>query len=68
MTLDMLILGTGASIRPLAPATKQYLQSLGMRLEILDTRNAASQFNLLATERGTKEIAAAMVPVGYGAR
>lgn len=37
-----------------------------MRLEVLDTRNAASQFNLLATERGVQEIAAALVPVGFG--
>jgi len=37
-----------------------------MRLEILDTRNAASQFNLLATERGVQEIAAALVPIGFG--
>lgn len=63
---DMLIIGTGASIRPLAPATRKYLQGLGMRLEVLDTRNAASQFNLLATERGVQEIAAALVPVGFG--
>lgn len=37
-----------------------------MRLEVLDTRNAASQFNLLATERGVNDIAAAMVPIGFG--
>ena len=41
----MLIIGTGKSIRPLAPSTRNTLQELGMRLEILDTRNAASQFN-----------------------
>ncbi|KAI9717600.1 MAG: hypothetical protein M1828_007161 [Chrysothrix sp. TS-e1954] len=63
---DMLIIGTGKQIRPLAPATRSVLQELGMRLEILDTRNAASQFNLLALERGTVEVVAALVPIGFG--
>jgi len=62
---DLLIVGTGAHIRPLAPKTRKYLQDLGMRVEVLDTRNAASQFNLLATERGVTEVAAALVPIGF---
>jgi len=37
-----------------------------MRIEVLDTRNAAAQFNLLATERGVLEVAAALVPIGFG--
>lgn len=63
---DLLIIGTGAQIRPLAPPTRLFLQSLGLRIEVVDTRNAASQFNLLATERGTSEVAAVLVPVGFG--
>lgn len=63
---DILIVGTGPRILPLAPATKSALQELGFRLEVLDTRNAASQFNLLATERGTDEVAAVLVPIGFG--
>lgn len=39
---------------------------MGLRIEILDTRNAASQFNLLATERGVQEVGAALVPIGFG--
>ena len=39
----------------------------GLRVEILDTRNAGSQFNMLATERGVSEVAAALVPIGYNA-
>lgn len=39
---------------------------MGLRIEVLDTRNAASQFNLLATERGVQEVAAALVPIGFG--
>jgi NADH dehydrogenase [ubiquinone] 1 alpha subcomplex assembly factor 3 len=36
-----------------------------MRLDVLDTRNAASQFNLLATERGINNVAAALIPIGW---
>lgn len=50
---------------PLSPTTKKYLSSLGLRVEVLDTRNAASQFNLLATERGIEEVAAALIPIGW---
>jgi hypothetical protein len=38
---------------------------MGLRVEVLDTRNAASQFNLLATERGVSVIAAALIPIGW---
>ena len=61
----MLVIGTGKSIMPLSPRTKQYITGLGMRVEVVDTRNAASQFNLLATERGVSEIAAALIPIGW---
>ncbi|KUI56957.1 NADH dehydrogenase [ubiquinone] 1 alpha subcomplex assembly factor 3 [Cytospora mali] len=62
---DLLILGLGAEMRPLSPVTRKYLGSLGLRVEVLDTRNAASQFNMLATERGVDEIAAALIPIGW---
>lgn len=64
----MLILGMGASICPLSPETKRHINSLGIRVDIQDTRNAAAQFNLLATERGVTEIAAAMIPIGWDGR
>lgn len=62
---DLLILGLGPEMRPLSPETKRCITALGMRVEILDTRNAASQFNLLATERGVDDVAAALVPIGW---
>jgi uncharacterized protein len=65
---DMLILGLGASIHPLSPETKRQINSLGIRVDIQDTRNAAAQFNLLATERGVTEIAAAMIPISWKGR
>ncbi|KAF1916434.1 hypothetical protein BDU57DRAFT_538739 [Ampelomyces quisqualis] len=65
---DLLIIGTGPSVTPIAPAVRTYLNHLGIRLEIQDTRNAAAQFNLLATERGVGQVAAALVPMGWKER
>lgn len=62
---DLLIIGTGPSTVPLAPAVRKYLNDQGIRLEVQDTRNAAAQFNLLATERGVGQVAAALIPIGW---
>lgn len=62
---DLLILGTGPSMAPLSPTTRKHINDLGIRVEIQDTRNAAAQFNLLATERGVQQVAAALVPLGW---
>lgn len=62
---DLLIIGAGREIRPLSPATKKGLADMGLRVDILDTRNAAAQFNLLATERGVGDVAAALIPIGW---
>ncbi|EFW17141.1 hypothetical protein D8B26_003899 [Coccidioides posadasii str. Silveira] len=61
---DLLILGLGRTIRPISPETRRHINQLGIRIEIQDTRNAAAQFNLLATERGVREVAAALIPLG----
>jgi uncharacterized protein len=63
--VDLLILGLGPSMAPLSPATKRFINSLGIRVDIQDTRNASAQFNLLATERGVSSIAAALIPLGW---
>ncbi|KAI9051402.1 hypothetical protein LZ554_004449 [Drepanopeziza brunnea f. sp. 'monogermtubi'] len=62
---DLLILGLGKEMRPISPRTRQLINGLGIRVDIQDTRNAAAQFNLLATERGISTVAAAMVPIGW---
>ncbi|KAG5930581.1 hypothetical protein E4U42_006669 [Claviceps africana] len=62
---DLLVLGVGKSNLPLSPETRKHITELGMRVEVLDTRNAAAQFNLLATERGVSEVAAALIPMGW---
>ncbi|KAI9861452.1 MAG: hypothetical protein M1813_005349 [Trichoglossum hirsutum] len=62
---DLLILGLGPGVHPVAPETRAHLNALGISVEVQDTRNAAAQFNLLATERGVGSVAAALVPVGW---
>lgn len=63
--IDLLVIGVGKHNLPLSPETRRHIAELGMRVEVLDTRNAASQFNLLATERGVSEVAAALIPMGW---
>ncbi|KAK3356923.1 hypothetical protein B0T25DRAFT_630106 [Lasiosphaeria hispida] len=62
---DLLILGLGPEMRPLSPATRRAISALGIRVDIADTRNAAAQYNLLATERGVDDVAAALIPIGW---
>jgi hypothetical protein len=62
---DLLVLGTGRHILPLSPETRRHINELGIRVEVQDTRNAAAQFNLLATERGVHQVAGALVPIGW---
>lgn len=62
---DLLVIGVGKVNLPLSPETRKHIAQLGIRVEVLDTRNAAAQFNLLATERGVSEVAAALIPMGW---
>jgi uncharacterized protein len=62
---DILIVGTGSRTIPLSMKTRAEIGELGVRIEVQDTRNAAAQYNMLATERGVQQIAAALVPVGW---
>lgn len=65
MIADILILGVGASMQLISPETRRYINQLGLRIEVQDTRNASAQFNLLATERGVREVAAALLPITW---
>lgn len=62
---DLLVLGTGPNIVPVSPETRRHISEMGIRIEVQDTRNAAAQFNLLATERGVQQVVAALVPIGW---
>ncbi|XP_072963732.1 uncharacterized protein [Typha angustifolia] len=59
---EILILGCGRNIEPVNPELRRFIQSTGMKLETLDSRNAASTFNIL-NEEG-RPVAAALLPYG----
>jgi hypothetical protein len=65
--LDLLVIGTGRTTEALSPNVKKLLNDMGIRVEVVNTRNAAAQYNLLAAERGIHEVAAALVPAGWKA-
>lgn len=63
---DLLIVGTGRKLWMLGKETRKYLsETLGIRVDVMDTGNAAAAYNLLATERGITEVAALMIPDGF---
>ncbi|KXZ43340.1 hypothetical protein GPECTOR_94g662 [Gonium pectorale] len=47
---EVLVLGTGATPQPLPPDLHAYLQRIGVRVELLDSRNATGYFNVLNDE------------------
>lgn len=57
---DMLIIGTGTRNEMLAKEVRTYLHSLGIQIDTMDTRNAASTFNVLAAEG--RSVAVALLP------
>ncbi|KAJ8759564.1 hypothetical protein K2173_007191 [Erythroxylum novogranatense] len=59
---EILILGCGRHIQPIDPALRSFIRSTGMKLEAVDSRNAASTYNIL-NEEG-RIVAAAVLPYG----
>ncbi|KAG4151561.1 hypothetical protein ERO13_D04G073000v2 [Gossypium hirsutum] len=59
---EILILGCGRYIEPVDPELRRFIRSTGMKLEALDSRNAASTYNIL-NEEG-RIVAAALLPYG----
>ncbi|TIB16116.1 hypothetical protein E3P92_01417 [Wallemia ichthyophaga] len=61
---EILLLGTGKSMLPPPPAYTKYLNSLGIQVDIIDTKNACSTYNVLVEE--DRSVAAALFPIdGY---
>lgn len=59
---ELLVVGLGnKKSRILGPQTSEYLRSLGIRVQLSNTANAASDFDLLATER-KQQIGALLLP------
>ncbi|XWS65737.1 hypothetical protein CRYUN_Cryun05aG0139000 [Craigia yunnanensis] len=57
---EILILGCGRYIEPVDPELRHFIRSTGIKLEALDSRNAASTCNIL-NEEG-RIVAAALLP------
>ncbi|KAI5787602.1 hypothetical protein DFH27DRAFT_486760 [Peziza echinospora] len=63
---DLLIIGTGYRTLLLHPENRKRLQDMGINIDVMDTNNAAAQYNLLATERPGAQIAAALLMSNFG--
>ncbi|KAK6919874.1 NDUFAF3/Mth938 domain-containing protein [Dillenia turbinata] len=59
---EILIVGCGKYIQPVDPKLREFIRSTGMKLEAIDSRNAASTYNIL-NEEG-RIVAAALLPCG----
>uniref|UniRef100_A0A7N0TI09 NADH dehydrogenase [ubiquinone] 1 alpha subcomplex assembly factor 3 n=1 Tax=Kalanchoe fedtschenkoi TaxID=63787 RepID=A0A7N0TI09_KALFE len=59
---EILILGSGKYIQQVDPELRRFVRSTGMKLEVVDSRNAASTYNIL-NEEG-RIVAAALIPYG----
>ncbi|CAL5331205.1 unnamed protein product [Camellia sinensis] len=59
---EILILGCGRNIQQVHPELRRFIRSTGMKLEVLDSRNASSTYNIL-NEEG-RIVAAALLPYG----
>lgn len=59
---EILIIGCGRHIQQVNPEVRQFIRSTGMKLEAVDSRNAASTYNIL-NEEG-RIVAAVLLPYG----
>ncbi|KAJ9188590.1 hypothetical protein P3X46_003932 [Hevea brasiliensis] len=59
---EILILGYGSQIQQVDPELRCFIRSTGMKLEAIDSRNAASTYNIL-NEEG-RIVVAALLPYG----
>ncbi|ETI20009.1 hypothetical protein G647_09024 [Cladophialophora carrionii CBS 160.54] len=63
---DLLIFGTGRQLHMLSKDTRRYLsEELGMKVDVMDTANAAAAYNLLVMERGVEGVGAILIPEGF---
>lgn len=60
---DLYVVGLGSKSRLLSEKNLELFRDLGVRLEITDTKNAARNFDLLATER-PNQVGAILLPIG----
>ncbi|KAF5371316.1 hypothetical protein D9758_004205 [Tetrapyrgos nigripes] len=58
---EILLLGTGKLISQPPPFIREHLNQMGIQLDVMDTRNACSTYNLLSEEG--RRVAAALLPL-----
>ncbi|EMD40580.1 hypothetical protein CERSUDRAFT_111176 [Gelatoporia subvermispora B] len=58
---ELLLLGTGKKVKMIPPALRLYLSRNGINVEVMDTWNACSTYNLLLEEG--RRVAAALLPL-----
>ncbi|KAJ2965042.1 hypothetical protein NQZ79_g76 [Umbelopsis isabellina] len=57
---ELILFGTGKSFYPVPPHLRNYLHKLGIQVDQMSTKNAASTYNVLAEEG--RRVAAALLP------
>ncbi|KAJ1999724.1 hypothetical protein GGI04_004449 [Coemansia thaxteri] len=62
---ELLVVGGGAHISPLSSAAREYLTSIGLSVELANTRHASSTFNTLCEEG--RNAALLVLPAGVSA-
>lgn len=60
-SIDLLLLGTGADVRPVARELRERLKGAGIALDVMQTGAAARTYNVLVAEN--RRVAAALIAV-----
>lgn len=60
--IELLLIGTGLEMMPLASAVRQALREAGLNVEVMQTGAAARTYNVLLAE--DRHVAAALIAVG----
>ncbi|KAH9844340.1 DUF498-domain-containing protein [Rhodofomes roseus] len=63
---ELLLFGTGRKVAFVPPMLRQHLSSMGIQIDVMDTWNACSTYNMLAEEG--RHVAAALLPLGATAQ
>lgn len=59
--IELLLVGTGGAIVPLAPDVRTVLKAMGMSVDVMDTGAACRTYNVLLSEE--RKVAAAVIAV-----
>jgi len=60
---EILLVGTGKSVNPLPTPLRQYINKLGIQVDVMDSWNACTTYNLLSEEG--RRVAAALLPLQH---